>query len=59
MSPSTLIVEGALSGNHINVQGAGGYLSTPCDGSQPRSTTFTATFPEFFTHPQTPSVVMH
>ncbi|WP_224368124.1 hypothetical protein [Hyalangium versicolor] len=59
---ATLVVEGTLSGNHIDVwtvQGVGGYWSTPYDGSSPRATSFSATFPGFFTRPQAPSLIIY
>ncbi|ADO73296.1 hypothetical protein [Stigmatella aurantiaca] len=58
---SDLVVEGPISGNHIALWTSGGGVdfTTPCDGSSPRSTTFTLTLPGFFTQPQTPSIVIH
>ncbi|WP_224367557.1 hypothetical protein [Hyalangium versicolor] len=60
-SDSSLVVDGWLVGNIMTVSGlgAGVDFTTPCDGSPVWHTTYTATFPGFFTTPQAATVVLH
>jgi hypothetical protein len=61
LTGSDLAVDGPMSGNHLDLWTYGGGVdaTTPCDGSSPRTTTFTLTLPGFLTQPQAPSIVIH
>ncbi|WP_224369685.1 hypothetical protein [Hyalangium versicolor] len=61
VSPATLVVEGSLGGNTINLwTGNPAFdIYTGCDGISSAGSAFTATLPGFFTTPEAPSIVMH